>query len=99
MLKENGLTTCLISAHVTTLQEQLLEKVAGTPFGDAERLNRPGDARFLAVRSPEAQRWSAELEAKNCITDVRGDVLRVGLGIYHDESDIDAFVALAAGLN
>ena len=98
MLKENGLTTCLISAHVTTLQEQLLDKVAGTPFGDAERLNRPGDARFLAVRSPEAQRWSAELEAKNCITDVRGDVLRVGLGIYHDESDIDAFVALAAGL-
>ena len=99
MLKENGLTTCLISAHVTTLQEQLLDKVAGTPFGDAERLNRPGDARFLAVRSPEAQRWSAELEAKNCITDVRGDVLRVGFGIYHDESDIDAFVALAAGLN
>jgi selenocysteine lyase/cysteine desulfurase len=99
MLKENGLTTRLISAHVTALQEQLLDKVTRTPFGDAERLNRPGDARFLAVRSPEAQRWSSELEAENCITDVRGDVLRVGLGIYHDESDIDAFAKLAADLN
>ena len=99
MLKENGLTTRLISAHVTALQERLLDKVAGTAFGDAERLNRPGDARFLAVRSPEAQRWSSELEAENCITDVRGDVLRVGLGIYHDESDIDAFAKLAADLN
>ena len=99
MLKENGLTTRLISAHVTALQERLLDKVAGTAFGDAERLNRPGDARFLAVRSPEAQRWSSELEAENCITDVRGDVLRVGLGIYHDERDIDAFAKLAADLN
>ena len=99
MLKENGLTTARISAHVTALQEQLLSKIAGTRFGEAERLNGPGDARFLAFRSPEAQRWSGELEAKNCITDVRGDVLRVGLGIYHDEGDIDAFTKLAAELN
>jgi selenocysteine lyase/cysteine desulfurase len=99
MLKENGLTTVRISAHVTALQEQLLDKIASTAFGGAERLNRPGDARFLAFRSPEAQRWSAELEAQDCITDVRGDVLRVGLGIYHDESDIDAFARLAADLS
>jgi selenocysteine lyase/cysteine desulfurase len=99
MLKENGLTTARISAHVTALQEQLLDKIASTAFGGAERLNRPGDARFLAFRSPEAQRWSAELEAQDCITDVRGDVLRVGLGIYHDESDIDAFARLAADLS
>ena len=99
ILKENGLTTARISAHVTALQEQLLHKVAGTRFGEAERLNDPGDARFLAFRSSNAQRWSGELETRNCITDVRGDVLRVGLGIYHDESDIDAFATLAAELN
>jgi selenocysteine lyase/cysteine desulfurase len=99
MLKENRLTTRSISSHVTALQQRLSDKVAGTPFGEAERLNRPGDARFLAFRSPDAQRWSAELEAKNCITDVRGDVLRVGLGIYHDESDIEAFAGLAARLS
>ena len=48
--------------------------------------------------SPDAQRWSAELAAKDCVTDVRGDVLRIGLGLYHDAEDIGAFAALAAGL-
>ena len=99
MLKANGLTTARISSHVTALQERLLGATGGTVLGSAERLNRPGDARFLAFRSPEAQRWSSELEAMNCITDVRGDVIRVGLGIYHDESDIDRFAKLAAELS
>jgi selenocysteine lyase/cysteine desulfurase len=99
MLRENGLTTARISAHVTALQERLIDAIDGTTLGGVERLNRPGDARFLALRSPEAQRWSAELKARNCITDVRGDVIRVGLGIYHDESDIDAFARLVADLS
>jgi hypothetical protein len=33
-------------------------------------------------------RWYDELKARNCITDVRGEVLRIGLGLYHDEGDI-----------
>ena len=98
MLWENGLTTARISAHVSRLQEHLLASVEGTAFGGAERLNGPGDARFLAFRSPNAQRWAAELKARNCITDVRGDVLRVGLALYHDEEDIGAFAKMAAEL-
>ncbi len=99
MLDENGLTTWRISAHVERLQERLVDAVAKTPLGRAERLNRPGDARFLAFRSPHAQRWKIGLDANGCITDVRGDVLRIGLGLYHDEEDIDAFAALAARLS
>ncbi len=99
MLKENGLTTARISAHVSGLQEHLVGAIYGSAIGGAEPLNRPGDARFLAFRSPEAQRWSNELKAKNCITDVRGDVIRIGLGIYHDEGDIDAFAKLAAEIS
>jgi len=98
MLEENGLDTGRVSAHVTVLQEQLLERIAGSPFGAAERLNRPGDARFLAFRSPDAKRWCAELQARNCITDVRGDVMRIGLGLYHDDADIEAFARLAEAL-
>lgn len=98
MLKENGLTTARISAHVTALQEQLIAAIEGTALAGAEQLNRPGDARFIALRSPEAQRWSSELQERNCITDVRGDVLRIGLGLYHDEDDIEAFARLAADL-
>ena len=98
MLLENGLTTARISAHVRRIQETLLGAVEGSKFGEAERLNRPGDARFLAFRTPDAQRWSNELMARNCITDVRGDVLRVGLALYHDEDDIRAFARMAGDL-
>ena len=72
----------------------------GTALGAAELLN-PLDggphARFLAFRSPRAQRWHAELKAKNCITDVRGDVLRIGFGIYQDEDDVERLVAMLGG--
>ena len=101
MLDDNGLTTARISAHVAQLQSQLLEVIAGTALGDAELLN-PLDgaphARVLAFRSPHAQRWCAELMARDCVTDVRGDVIRLGLGLYSDEADVDAFAGLAASL-
>ena len=101
MLAENGLTTALISARVAALQARLLDGLANTALGKAELLNPLGEgshARFLALRSPHAQRWCAELMAADCITDVRGDVLRIGLGLYHDEADVDAFTALASRL-
>ncbi len=97
MLAGNALTTALISAHVDGLQRILLDSIVGTALADAELLNpldgRP-HARFLAFRSPEATRWHNELDAKNCITDVRGDVLRIGLGLYHDEDDIGRLAGL-----
>ena len=101
MLADNQLTTGHISAHVRALQERLLDAVADTSLGDAELLN-PLDggqhARFLAFRDRRAQQWCADLKARNCITDVRGDVLRIGLAIYHDAADIDRFARLAAEL-
>jgi selenocysteine lyase/cysteine desulfurase len=96
MLAENGLTTARISAHVDALQRQLLDATGGTALALAELLNpldgRP-HARFLAFRSPRAQRWHDALKAHNCITDVRGDVLRLGFGIYQDEGDVDRLAA------
>ena len=101
MLGENGLTTARISAHVEDLQRRLLDSLGGTPLAEAELLN-PLDggphARFLAFRSPHAQRWYAELKAQNCITDVRGDVLRIGFGIYQDEGDLERLVQLLGRL-
>jgi len=94
MLAAEGLTTAAISAHVAALKAQLVHALGGTALGTAELLNPPGagpQARFLALRSPHAARWRAELLARDVITDVRGDVLRIGLGLYHDEADIAAF--------
>jgi selenocysteine lyase/cysteine desulfurase len=91
MLAAQELTTARISHHVRALQEQLLAALSATALSAAELLNPLGGrphARFLAFRSPKAQRWYADLKARNCITDVRGDVLRIGFGIYQDEGDV-----------
>lgn len=101
MLREEGLTTATISAHVAELQRELLGAVAATPLAGAQLLNPLNGgphARFLAFRSPRAAEWQRWLRAQGCITDVRGDVLRVGLGLYNDRQDVAAFARLAAEL-
>lgn len=100
-LQDNGLTTAAISDHAAALQAHFLGAIAGTQLADADLLN-PLDggahARFLAFRSPHAQRWYEELKARNCITDVRGEVLRIGFGIYQDESDVARLIGLVGEL-
>ena len=82
-------------------QEQLIQSLHRTPLVGAELLN-PLDgkphARFLAFRSPDAQRWYEALKARNCITDVRGDVLRIGFAIYHDAEDVSRLVTYLESL-
>ena len=101
MLADNGLTTAFISDQVASLQKQLLAGIGGTALAHAELLNPLSDAphaRFLAFRSEEAQRWYSDLKARHCITDVRGNVLRIGFGIYQDEADVDRLIELLANL-
>ncbi len=43
--------------------------------------------RFLAFRTEDAGRITAVLAAQNIIVDYRGDRLRIGFGIYHNEED------------
>jgi selenocysteine lyase/cysteine desulfurase len=100
MLTAEGLTTARVSARVEALKHRLVEHIAETPLATAELLDPPsGPARFLAFRGPKAAEWQASLMAEDCITDVRGDVLRVGLGLYHDEGDVERFAKLAAALS
>jgi len=102
MLRAEALTTQRISSHTTGLQQRLLDALDDTPLARADILNPLGDAphaRFLAFRSPNAQRWYEELNARNCVTDVRGDVVRIGFAIYQDEADVDRLVQLLGGLS
>jgi selenocysteine lyase/cysteine desulfurase len=97
VLREHDLTTGRISSHVAALQRQLLEAIADTPLAGADLLNpldRAPHARFLAFRSPDAQRWYEQLMARNCVTDVRGDVLRIGFAVYQDGADVDRLIDL-----
>lgn len=101
MLAAEGLTTAGIAGHVARLHAGLLDAIRGTALGDAELLNPltgGPHARFLAFRSPHAQRWQAELLARDIVTDVRGDVLRIGIGLYHDEGDVARFAKESSNL-
>jgi selenocysteine lyase/cysteine desulfurase len=96
MLDREGLDTAAIAARVRTLREQLEAAIAGGEAGvlrDAVLLRPNADeprARYLALRDPRATEWKARLMEHDIITDARGDVLRMGLGLYHDEADIPA---------
>lgn len=88
MLAGEGLTTAVISDHVAALQTQFMEDA---PLAGFELLNPLGDqqhARFLAFRGKTAPALHGQLAAQNVVTDVRGDVLRIGFGLYHDRSDV-----------
>ncbi|RJF93996.1 aminotransferase class V-fold PLP-dependent enzyme [Sphingomonas cavernae] len=101
MLAREGLTTAAIATHVAALQQRLAERLDRTRFAGAELINPPdggAHARFLALRSQEAQSWYRQLAEAGVTVDVRGDVLRIGLGLYHDASDIELFLERSRGI-
>jgi selenocysteine lyase/cysteine desulfurase len=96
MLAAEGITTAVANAHVAALRDALLAELAATPLAGATLVNPPGpgpQARFLAFRSPHAATWAETLLARDVIVDVRGDILRVGFGLYQDLEDIARFAA------
>ena len=101
LLAGEGLTTAAVNAHVAGLRKQFLTGFGDTALGSAILLNPPGDgpeARFLALRSPRAPAWEAALADEDVIADVRGDVLRIGFGLYQDPADVDRLLAAARRL-
>jgi len=101
MLKQEGLSVARMNAYIDPLLGSLAAELDETGLGSARLLN-PGilqpRARFLALESPRAKAWQDALAAANVVTDLRGDVLRIGLGLYHDETDIDQLIAIAHSL-
>jgi selenocysteine lyase/cysteine desulfurase len=104
MLEAEGLTTAVVAEHVAALQASLLKRIAAGAAGslkEAAPLNPPGagpQARFLALRHPNAQAWKQALAERGVVVDVRDDVLRVGLSVYHDEADLEAFAEVCRTL-
>jgi selenocysteine lyase/cysteine desulfurase len=102
--REQGLSTPDVCAKVDALSRRMLEAIGAGKAGrlsQAEILNPMGNgprARFIAFRHPDAQVWKKTLMEANVVTDVRDDVLRAGIGLYHDEPDVDAFIEAAGRL-
>lgn len=89
MLEIEGLTTEVISAYVTRLQQQFLSNLNVSHMQIVNPLGGKPHARFLALKGPRASQIHAALAGHHVVTDVRGDVLRFGFGIYQDEKDVD----------
>jgi selenocysteine lyase/cysteine desulfurase len=102
MLARERLDTAKISSRLAPLRETLVAAIEAGQAGvlaEAELLkpNASGhQSRFISLRHPRATHWKARLFEANIITDARDDVLRIGLGLYHDEGDLPAFCASVA---
>ena len=99
MLKREGLTTARVNAHVDPLLMSLAAELDETGLGSARLLNptiMQPRARFLALESSRARVWQDAFAKAGVVTDLRGDVLRIGVGLYHDEDDITHLCDIAA---
>jgi kynureninase len=94
MLVRESIDVGAIHAHVTKLEELFvheLAKHAGHPLREEALVvpvTEPNRGNFLTYSLPEARRCYERLLARNVLTDVRGDRLRFGFAIYHDEIDM-----------
>jgi len=96
MLEAEGLNTAAIYSRTKALRDKLeaaFSEDAASMLGHAIIL-RPNFAgprpRYISLRDDRAMEWKIKLLEHNVITDARGDVLRIGLGLYHDETDVIA---------
>ncbi len=93
-----GLSVGAIHQHARRLQERFLAGLERRPVSllPASTLVTPRaldhQGNFLAFRLPAAGELGRRLRAAKVEVDWRGDRLRIGFGIYQDESDVDALL-------
>jgi len=99
-LERIGVDAGQVRARAQALQTAFIDRAAHLPGLGRKNLvvpaGSPDRGNFLAYRSPDAAAWQAALATGGVVTDVRGDVLRVGFGLYHDVADVPAIVARMA---
>lgn len=87
-----GLTPADISAHAETLKKRLIaSKALPGEFVVPPHLEI---GNFLTVECSDAASVYDELHRKKVIVDHRGNRLRIGLGVYQDEGDVDRLVSI-----
>ena len=86
-LEDEGWGVAGIRHHVTELQDRFLSQ--GRLLGELVPPEGEERGNFLTFRTDHAAETYEKLHAKGVITDYRGDRLRVGFGVYHDEADVE----------
>jgi len=102
-LTEQGLTVVRMLEQVRALDRAFLVELDRCPGPIASRDLLLADerkrGRFLAFRTQHAGAIAAQLAAENIIVDHRGDRLRIGFGIYHDEDDASRLAHALGGIH
>ena len=93
-LEREGVTPREIDERAKTLQALFVRELAKSgdlPFGEGDlvvAVGEPNRGQFLVFETERAAEIHARLASRGVMTDVRGNRLRVGFAIYHDESDV-----------
>ncbi|KLK94625.1 aminotransferase V [Microvirga vignae] len=92
-LSDEGITPAIIHAHAKALQQQFLQHVTDCPLLEQAKIVVPLDemrrGNFLTFETPQAQAIYRDLQGLRVITDVRGQRLRLGFGLYQTEEETD----------
>ena len=91
LLRENFSVPEMLG-HVRVLEQHFLAAIAGGRHSISPTMlcvpNAKLRGRFLAFATPEAAKIVTRLAEQNIIADHRGDILRIGFGIYHGEHEV-----------
>ncbi|MFP5305651.1 MAG: hypothetical protein ACLGI7_07475 [Gammaproteobacteria bacterium] len=91
--RRHQISAAVIRAHVLELQRELLaglDQRRHPVLTRAQLLPPEPQARgsFLTFAHPHAARVRGQLLDAGVMTDVRGDRLRIGFGLYHGRGDV-----------
>lgn len=94
-LNDISVSVADIHAHAHALQTRFIEGLekkstrALSPSHLTVPISEPSRGNFLTFRTPQAAAIRTALLAREVTVDVRGESLRVGFGLYHDEDDVE----------
>lgn len=96
-LENEGVGPAEVAAHVGSLQDRFL--ASGAAPGELVPPSPHRRGSFLSFRTERAGELYHSLHDRGVLTDHRRDRLRIGFGVYHDESDIDRLVAVLGSVS
>lgn len=96
MLEVEGLTTTDVCAYVASLQQKFISSYSMPGMTLLNPLTKSAHARFLAFKGTRAQSIYDGLCEHHVVTDIRGDVLRIGFGLYQNDRDVERLVEILA---
>ena len=95
-LEAEGVGPREVASHVDGLQQRFLD--SGSAPGELVPPLPHRRGSFLSFRTDRAGDLYRALHQRGVVTDYRRDRLRIGFGVYHDESDVDRLVGVLRGL-